>query len=271
MRSFTLVTLLFLLVTTAVSAQATWKFHHVIKASRLGQITTTRKANKQEQEQVQEVPKVNGRIIPLVWRDDSTSKNHAFQLCSAKLSGVITLEKGVPVVDFWSIGSDAGITQKTPPCISMETDIKDRKFQLDLSPRETLGDPTRVVSVPFRAWPFNVITVPFRIRAKYEDVPTTVTSNIGFALNVGHMRGFSLITNRAITNYSATIGGFIGLSTADLKKAQYKDQSQYVSDQTNAALSYGASLILARNNLGVVLSYGWDHSLGTKSSQWIYQ
>ncbi len=190
-------------------------------------------------------------------------------VCSKFLKGVITLDKGIPVVDFWTIKSSKS---QREDCISNETKIGSTgRFEIDLKQRNKIGDPTLYVVVPFRAWTYGVGTTPFRYRPKNNQGPSTVSSNLGVSFNFGRTFGWSTISPRAINNFSVTVGPFIGLSSVDLKKSTVKNPGKWITDRTNAAFSYGLNSIIARNNFGVVFSLGFDSNFGIDSKEWGYQ
>jgi hypothetical protein len=170
-----------------------------------------------------------------------------------------------------------------------KTQIQDWRFELDLN-RKLLGDQTKQVWVPFRTFTVGVSTIPIRIRARYEGttdykdrsssgtvtqrldtVSATATAQVNASLNAGFTWGRSYFTHRGINNYAFTVGPFIGLSSADLKKPQYVNPGDYKYDQVLPALSYGINAIVSRNNLGLVFSYGFDHAFGDTGDYWIYQ
>ncbi len=235
-------TFILLLFASSLLGQNRSKFHHIIKKS-----------------------DIESGYLPLVYKDKD-GKVQNVTLCSNKLNGIITLDKGIPVIDFWAI-TDNDFADK-PNCISRNTELG--RFELDLS-RKKVGDPTRYVKVPFTAWTFGVGTTPFRYRPKADSSFSTVSSNLGLSINYGKTWGVSKISPRAITNLSFTVGPFIGLSSVDLKKSTVTNPSSWKTDRTNVAVSYGINAIVARNNLGFVFSIGFDNNFGQDSDKWSYQ
>lgn len=190
-------------------------------------------------------------------------------LC-VKRSGVVTVSGGKINVDLWSINDAI----PCPNGISGSTKIiRDLRIE---SNRSTYGDPTRVLVLPFQAVNFGVNTIPFRMRKKVTveesrtEIPSTGAASFSLALNVGYTYGLSQITTRAITNWSATLGVYAGPSTAELKKETVHHPSSWTTNQTNATLTYGVNLILARNSIGLVFAYGWENALGKNKSEWVY-
>jgi hypothetical protein len=189
-------------------------------------------------------------------------------LCVGR-SGVVNVSGGKINVDIWRILDNTSCANG----IDKRTGIDNLQI---IDNRTTYGDPTRVLVLPFQAINLGVNTIPFRIRQKAKveetglEVPATGTSAFQLALNVGYTYGLSKITTRTITNWSATIGGYIGPSTTDLKKETVKHPSLWTTNQTNATMTYGINLILARNNFGLVLAYGFENALGKNKAEWIY-
>lgn len=206
---------------------------------------------------------------------DSSGTFHRVTLCRPYHKAIITLDKGVPQVDFWSLvqseQQEVEQVQKAAAdtCLNNKTPI--RKFEIDLSPRKTLGDPTRYIKVPFRAWTWGVGTTPFRYRPKADSSFATVSANLSASVNFGRTFGTSTISPRAINNRSITVGAFLGVSTADLKKSTVKRPSSWTTDRTNIAVNYGINAVLARNNFGLVFSIGADHNFGENAKEWSYQ
>jgi len=192
-------------------------------------------------------------------------------LCGVKRKGVISVSGGQILFDVWQITDNLSCGSN-----GLDSSMSLRQTQIRFTDnRSTLGRPTKVMWVPYRAINLGVNTLPFRYRFAVKTSDTTTVSGIGassfqLAFNVGYTWGWSAITTRALTNYSITLGAFTGPATTDLKKNVYKDPSKYVSDQTNATLTYGLNLIVARNNLGLVFALGAERALGVNSNEWIY-
>lgn len=240
------------------------RFHHILYRDRIYKFPDVSKLTPGQIEQVE----MNKIKLVYVTKD---GKIKYPTICSNRLFCVITLESKVPTVDFWQIRSKDDPFVGKDTCINSSTPLPEGgKFIIDFS-RPTVGSPTYVASVPFEAWTFGVGTIPFRIRLPVNNAPITTSANISFAGSFGKTYGLSRINSRAIHNYSVTLGGFVGLSSADIKKTTVNDVSKYIQDQTNLAISYGLSLTLARNNLGFVVTFGADNSIGDYSNIWLYQ
>jgi hypothetical protein len=132
-----------------------------------------------------------------------------------------------------------------------------------------------VLTLPYYSWTLGVNALGFRYRfpVKQEGTKlpgTATTTNFALAVSFGRTFGNAQITPRVINTYTITPSVFIGPSSADLKKTMVKTPSTWVTDQTNATLVYGASAVLARNNLGFVLAVGLESMLGSNSTEWVY-
>lgn len=239
----TLLLILSLFVSLATFAQNRSKFYHKIKKAH-----------------------IESGYLKLVYKDKNGVKKD-ISVCGKYLKGIITLDKGIPVIDFWSITNDKNAND--PTCISNHTELG--KFEIDLTPRNKVGDATKYIVVPFRAWTWGIGATPFRYRPKTETSFSTISSSLGVTVNYGRTFGWSKISTRAINNFSITAGSFIGLSSVDLKKSTVKSPTTWATDRTNAAFTYGLNAIFARNNFGLVLSVGLDNNFGENSKEWSYQ
>ena len=213
--------------------------------------------------------KIESRYLKLVYKDKNGVKKD-ISVCSKYLKGIISLDKNIPVIDFWSITDDNN--SDNPNCISNNTELGELgRFEIDLTPRSKVGDSTKYIVVPFRAWTWGVGATPFRYRPKTETSFSTISSSLGVTINYGRTFGWSTISPRAINNFSVTVGPFVGLSSVDLRKSTVKSPTTWTTDRTNAAFTYGINSIFARNNFGLVLSIGFDNNFGENSKEWSYQ
>lgn len=178
---------------------------------------------------------------------------------------------GVPIVDVWQI-TKLVPTESRTSVISENTILKDHQIEIDLS-RNTVGDPTRVIKIPFRAFLVSYNTVPLRVRldAHGSTNPTPATTNLSFAVNFGGVRGNSFFSPRGVNHYGYAVSGFLGATTVTLNKTAYRDINRYDYDRTQLGLSTGVAFTLIRNNIGLVGALGIDHCTGPRRDDWIYQ
>ncbi|TGE14971.1 hypothetical protein [Hymenobacter elongatus] len=184
---------------------------------------------------------------------------------------VVKMNGVVPVVDVWQIKNLTPVESR-PDVINEATDLDKHQIEIDLS-RKNVGAPTRVIKIPFRAFLVSYNTVPLRFRwnARGSTNPTPATSDLSFAVNVGGVRGNSFFSPRGVNHYGYALSFFVGATTVSLGKTTYYNQSSYEYDRTNLGLSTGLAFTLIRNNIGLVVALGVDHSTGVDSEEWIYQ
>lgn len=212
--------------------------------------------------------------------------NGTLKICEGvKLRCILKLDsKGTILVDFWRILPKSDSCKGMSGIVNSETPFNIESLPKLIDGRDSIGKPTRKLKVPFNGGTFGIAILPFRYRGSEkisttEIVNETVTSpKPDITFTCGWAIGKSVITNRSIINYSATFGGFIGLTTAEIKDGVVKSSSLLYGTskstkqvQTNPALSYGGCITIARNNLGLLLAVGIDNSIGAFSSDWIYQ
>ena len=150
-----------------------------------------------------------------------------------RLGCIIKLDRdGNIFVDFWQIKSNKDGFKGQAGIVNSETN-----FNIDNLPklsdgRTKVGEPTKVLYVPFNGLTFRVAAIPFRLRFK-EEISSTEKSNVtvisprpDFAITSGWTVGKSVITNRSIINYSAILGPFIGLSSAEIKNGVVKSGTE---------------------------------------------
>jgi hypothetical protein len=203
----------------------------------------------------------------LTYRNTKTGETKRLALTSDKV-GVVSLDKGIAIVDLWSITGNPGETSDAT--INNQTKLGDWRLEIDLT-RKSLGEPTKLVKIPYEAWAFGIGTIPLRLRPPRNGLSAATSSQLTFVGNYNYVTGNSYITHRAINNYSISYGVFLGLATADIKKNTLKDANLYTTDRTNIAATGGVNVILSRNNLGLVISVGLDKGFGKQSGEWIYQ
>ncbi|MBK6625984.1 MAG: hypothetical protein IPJ87_00980 [Flavobacteriales bacterium] len=122
---------------------------------------------------------------------------------------------------------------------------------------------SKALRIGFRGWHFGSMTIPLRLRPATLSLAPSLVKDPSIALFYGHTRGYGLVTHRAITNYSITAAPFIGLTVAELKTSTVV--------QNSPAIMLGGGFVLARNNLGIMLTVGMDQAVGNHTDKWIYQ
>ncbi|RPG37615.1 MAG: hypothetical protein CBB72_002455 [Muricauda sp. TMED12] len=122
------------------------------------------------------------------------------------------------------------------------------------------------------------LTIPFKIRGKQGNVPSTVATNFNAGIAYGHQ--WNLIQTYPIygeaekmvgyeqKQFSFSAAPFAGLTTMALS-AKNTDPD-IVTDQTVMGYSIGVAGVLTFNRLNFGLALGIDHGFGN-ANDWIYQ
>lgn len=194
---------------------------------------------------------------------------------------VITLDKGTPALDIWRIEDDPTDNTKDEfgtlknaqsNIVNAETPVGSLVLSDD---RTKLGQPTRVLKVPFKGFTWGVATTPFRYRFRTDSTRATVASNLTLSLSYGYFWGKTTFTSRLTRHHANIVSFFFGAASADINSKTVKTPETWTkagtADRTNPALSYGLSYTRSINNLGIVLSVGLDTAIGPYSSHWSFQ
>lgn len=203
------------------------------------------------------------------------------------VKAVVTLEKGSPTLDVWRIlphqnlpGHDefGTVINRNSNTLNSATPLVGYTLSLT-DGRDSLGAPTGVLELPFRARTWGISTTPFRYRFKNDSSSGTVSTNLSVSLSYGITRGKTKFTSRLTRHWANTAAVFVGLSSAELKQSTVREPKLWKKrapkdlslDRTNAAISYGISYTRSLNNVGLVVSAGIDSAIGPDSDQWSYQ
>lgn len=194
-----------------------------------------------------------------------------------KWKGILTVSGGKCTIDFWSWKNgeaQANLTGAVPSTevLTIAEPLNTQSFEIKLS-RADLTQTTNVLYIPFGGWNYGLATVPLRIRYGRESKVATASALSGMVF-IGRSYGLSSITHRGMNNLGVNIGGFFGLSSATLKTSEFvkDDRVKYPSvERTDLTLLYGAQLQVARNNIGLIFTYGIENATGPYASSWIYQ
>jgi hypothetical protein len=270
MTKFRLFMLLNLFMSTAAIGQQQSGFHHLLTQKILDNagFVLQRKFTVKDTVLIQKIVGVDTfKSVIIV---DKPSKE--IMIVGETLKCIIALEKTTPTLDIRQITRNtANLTSST---INSNTDYANSTFVLTDN-RKKLGDSTKVLKVPFRAWTWSIGTTPVRFRGKTDSSTATVSTTLGLSISFGRTWGRTKFTSRTAINRSFTLAPFVGISTAELKKETVKTPKSWENNktytQTNATISYGLSGTIARNNFGLVFSLGFDNAIGSKSELWSYQ
>lgn len=122
------------------------------------------------------------------------------------------------------------------------------------------------------------LTVPLKFRKGIGDEslnpPNLETGfNVNFApayrFNLTNFNSSKKFLGSNTTNYSITVGGLFGIGGVDLKTKT--NAPGLISDRKSAALTYGGTIILGLNSIGLGYAFGFDNVLGAGEKYWLYQ
>jgi len=174
-------------------------------------------------------------------------------------------------IDVWTFDDSHGLKGgKNYIDGTTPANTKDGKLVLQHPDRATLSAPIKPLCLGYEGWVFGASAVAARVRFAFDSIPETGVGGLSFAFYAGRIWGDAIITPRRITHFGVTAAPFLGMSTTELRKNVYKDPAEWTADRTALTLTYGGHVILSRNVLGLVLSYGWESAIGPKSSQWVF-
>lgn len=161
-------------------------------------------------------------------------------------------------------------------------DIAALDFQSIMEKKKMNEDADFKQSVPLRfnrnKPVFQTLTIPFKIRGRVGDVPSTVATNFNAGIAYGYQ--WNLISTYPIygeaekmvgyeqKQFSFSAAPFAGLTTMALS-AKNTDPD-IVTDQTVMGYSIGVAGVLTFNRLNFGLALGIDHGFGN-ANDWIYQ
>ncbi len=147
---------------------------------------------------------------------------------------------------------------------------------IDLN-RSKVGNRTRSITLPYETFIIGINNISIKFRPKVRDyndslyTPNVVGSNINLGLTFGYSFGWTKFTHRSNANFSVTPAISLGFSAISLSKEPLKRKVSVVTQPGNFVLSPAASLIFARNDVGLIFAYGTDMMFGKNAGAWAYQ
>jgi len=185
----------------------------------------------------------------------------------------VTNTQGTLLIDPWAI------TSNPSRCDSAQfiNDTTANNLRIQLPLRSRIGDPTVSVTLHYRTWVFGVNTVGLKVRPKVKDYngkeyrSSAVAGNFNLGFSAGYSFGWTKFTHRSSNSFSITPGASLGFSSAVLSKEILKKNVDVSSSTGNLVLSPAVSCIIARNDIGIILSYGIEKMTGKNASAWAYQ
>jgi hypothetical protein len=149
-------------------------------------------------------------------------------------------------------------------------------LQIDLN-RTKVGNPTRAIILPYETLIIGINNISIKFRPKVRDyndslfTPNVVGSNINLGLTFGYSFGWTKFSHRSDPSVSITPAFSLGFSAISLSKEPLKRKVSVITQPGNFTLSPAASVILARNDVGLIFAYGTDIMFGKNASAWAYQ
>lgn len=220
------------------------------------------------------------------YESNTYTKNHYFGW--DKLKANVTLDKGRLLVDIlrpldegnFNTTHTASNTTDFPTSKQIKT--SDMLYEIDLL-RENIGQPMRVIRLPFTAttWSAGIIAARYRIPKKGTGYPPSFGSatSVGLVGTIQQTWGYSYFNSKTVTHYTVSLGGVVGFSSAEISSSTIKSDPEFKSYKTDVggnkiflpSTIFGAHLLLGRNNLGLSISAGYEYAIGPYSKGWIYQ
>jgi hypothetical protein len=209
------------------------------------------------------------------------------KICGKILKAMITIDKGVLIVDPWAIKDKRvnPVDTEEDPCYGVDGTVNaTTPYPLTINIKRGLdaiephvGHPTIPAVLHYQTWLIGVNALGAKIRPQVKDFngneysANAITGTFNLGLNVGYSFGWTTFTHRSANSFSITPALGLGFSAASLSKEPLKKQVNVAFNPSNFILSPAFSVIVARNDIGIMLSYGHDFMLGQNASAWAYQ
>lgn len=205
--------------------------------------------------------------------------HHAFGDRRGPFKMLVTLKDGVLLVDPWSIKDDINMAKDTIRGREFHTTYLSKRTEAVLQiklKRADLEQVTQVVKLPYRAWVVTVNTLGIKVRPSVSDslkknYATNTYSGFNLGISAGHSFGHTAFTHRTQISTSHTFSGGLGFSSINLSREPLYTDITVNASQNNFTLSPNLSYTLARNDIGFMLSAGFDVMTGAHADSWLYQ
>lgn len=216
----------------------------------------------------------------LAIKEKNNPASPSYRLCpNSSLKALITLKDTSLVIDPWTITKDGTQAELTgySPCTGQPGIINSQtpnKLVIDI-PRARIGDSTKVIRFHYDALIIGINSINIKFRPGVNDYKgvkhgaSTTASAISLGIGAGYSRGFTSFTRRSSNNYSATLGASLGFSSVDMTKEILKQNIDVTGLGNILVLSPSVNLTLARNDIGIILAYGWDY-ITKNNGAWAY-
>lgn len=207
------------------------------------------------------------------------------------------LEDDFELVQEMALDKNIGSTEKKLKLLdkfATSTDVESATI-VELDGLKGLNDPAKAFksvklyddldfekSVPLRfnenKMVFQTLTIPFKIRGKEGDLPSTVATNFNAGIAYGYQWNLSQLNpfygkNNQMVGYeleklSFALAPFAGLTTVALTAENTEPDINI--NQTVMGFSVGAAGVFSFNRLNLGLAVGIDHGFG-RANDWVYQ
>ncbi|TDE10818.1 hypothetical protein [Dyadobacter psychrotolerans] len=194
----------------------------------------------------------------------------------------VTHKNSILEIDPWSIldtrtNSDV---HASDPCFDQAGVINantDNNLKIDLRKRTKVGNAVEGITLRYETILFAINTIGVKARPRVSDYNDSlytvnfITGSINLGVSLGYSFGWTKFTQLTSNNYSITPSFGLGFSSVKLANEPRKKNIGVTNNPSNFILGPAATVILARNDIGLVLSYGYDVMMGKNSSAWAYQ
>ncbi len=218
--------------------------------------------------------------------DDKGKHYHFCDKLKKPFKCLITSKDSILTIDPWGIldsrTNNSISKNEKDPCYSFDSinviNAKTpNKLKIVLKPRNLVGNPTTSIKLPYQTFIISVNIIGLKIRPSIKDYndsaysanASTGTFNLG--VSIGYSFGITKFNHRTVNSWALTPGLSFGFSSTSLSKEPLKRKITTTYTPSNLILSPCASLIVSRNDIGIIFTYGRDFMSGRHSDDWAYQ
>jgi len=196
-----------------------------------------------------------------------------YSLCRNKLKVLVTQSAGALSLDPWAIDASTDDCVDDIDIINSQTD---NDLIIDMN-RRKVGQSTNTIKLPYSSFVIGVNAVALKIRPRITDINkkdygrNVIGGTITLGPTIGYTFGITTFTHRSANSWSVTPGASVGFGALSLKNEPLEKIADVSSSPSNLILSPSFNVILARNDIGLIVSYGWDNMTGGNHDAWAYQ
>lgn len=171
-------------------------------------------------------------------------------------------------------------SSKKDPCYGIDSVVNAKtpnKLKLSLLKRPLVGNPTEYIQLHYQSWIMGVTIVGLKVRPRVTDyngneyAANAISATLNLGLTIGYSLGWTKFTHRSANSWSLTPNFGFGFSATSLSKEPLKRAVTTTYNPSNFILSPALNLTVARNDIGLIFSYGRDVMFGRHASAWAYQ